>query len=163
MWKPDSKVKYISHSGRESTRTICVTAEGFASIMENGEELLFSGNGKPVNATFSPDTGGPSIKLVKEAEHQQQSPIKRKSNNNKNKRQEPNYKNATFEQPWDNVFALKNLTVDDLHDLTKELIKLGHGDQKLHLKNFGESANIDDKKKIRRIFLDAKERSKKEN
>lgn len=154
MWKPGSKVKYTSRSGRESTKTICVTSEGFASIMENGEELLFSGNGKPINAMFSPDTGGPCIQLIKEQ--------REKKNHQKQQKQQkdvPNYKKATFEQPWDNIFAMKNLTISDLHILTSELINMGRGDEKLHLKNFGESASIDDKKKIRKIFLAAKKRT----
>ena len=154
MWKPGSKVKYTSRSGRESTKTICVTDEGFASLMDNGEELLFSKSGKPINTMLTPETGGPSIKSIKEKR-----PKQVKQNH---KKDVPNYKKATFEQPWDNVFAMKHLTVDDIHSLTTELIAMGRGDEKLHLKNFGQSANIEDKKAVRKIFLAAKNRGKKE-
>lgn len=152
MWKPGSKVKYTSRSGRETTRTIDVTDEGFASIVDNGEEFLFSKSGKPINTMFSPETGGPSIQLSKEKKQPPQ-----------NEKNTPNYKKATFEQPWDNVFALKNLTVAELHQLISELLTMGFGEEKLHLKNFGECANMEDKKKIRKIFLSAKKRHNGEN
>ena len=158
MWKPSSTVKYTSRSGRESTRTICVTAEGFASLMDNGEEILFSGNGKPINVLLSPETGGPKIQLIND---NSQKETQRNHHKTRQKDFEPNYKKATFEQPWDNIFALKNLTVSELHTLITTLLESNYGDEKLHLKNFGKSANIEDKKKVRKIFLDAKKKFQK--
>lgn len=144
MWKSGSKVKFTSASGRESIKTICVTDEGFAAVIDNNRELLFSKNGKPINAEFNPDTGGPCISIVKET---------KPSNGNDTS---PNYKKASFNQPWDNIFAIKHLTVDELVILLTELSKMGRGQEKLHLKKFGESANMGDKKKIRKIFLDSR-------
>lgn len=159
MWKPDSKVKYISRSGRESIRIIGVTAEGFAVIEDNGEEFLFSGNGKPINTMISPETGGPSIRLIKESNNTYQSinhQTKKINIRQKQVKNEPNYKKSTIDQPWDNIFAIKNLTVNDLNKLCVLLINLGYGNEKLHLKNFGKFANIEDKNKVRQLFLESK-------
>lgn len=162
MWEPSSKVEYTARSGRKSVRTICVTAEGFAVIVENGEEILFSGNGKPINTSISPETGGPRIQLLNNKPKAQQPPKQKNYKNNKNKNHqkdnEPNYKKATFEQPWDNIFAIKNLTITKLNELTQILVDAGYGNEKLHLKNFGKSANIEDRNKIKQLFLESKEK-----
>lgn len=144
MWTSGSKVKYISHSGHESIKIITVTDEGFISVIDGNNEFLFSSSGIPINTFTNSETGGPAIKRITNDREQP-------SNNN----EVPNYKKATFNQPWDNLFAIKNLTIKELHALTVELIKLGHGDEKLHLKNFNDSANAEQKMKIKQIFMNA--------
>ena len=149
MWKSGSKVKFTSPSGKESIKAICVTDEGFAAVFDNDREFLFSKSGKPINAEFNSETGGPCISAIKEQNYT--------NGNNHGTENTPNYKKATINQPWDNIFAIKTLTVDELILLLSELSKMGYGNEKFHLKKFGESANIKDKKKIRKIFLDSKE------
>lgn len=148
-WSVDQRVTYVTRDGDRYTKTIQqVTTEGFAVIDDNGTELIFSQSGQSINDAGG-DHGSPKI-------------IPHTSQKHFGNKKVPNYKNTTFEQPWDNVFAMKNLSLSEWKALIDILIEQGLGDEKLHLKNFGESATIDHKKQVRKVFLAAKDRIKAE-
>ncbi|NJO60954.1 MAG: hypothetical protein HC836_22670 [Richelia sp. RM2_1_2] len=85
MWTSNSKVKYISPFGRESIKTIRVTTEGFASILDNDTEVLFDTRGYPINMPFNTDTNGPSIQLITQNAVNTQNTSKKTKNINKNR------------------------------------------------------------------------------
>ncbi len=150
MWKSSMKVRYTSRSGQESIKTIALTTEGFAAVMDGEEEILFSSNGKPINTLYIPEIGGPSIKPLTKQQH-----IERRQPNGKyNLNNEPESA-ATAQEPWDNSFALEKLNIQQLQRLLSTLNEMGLGDQKLNLKELGKCAKLYDKIKIKKIFATA--------
>ncbi len=105
-WFVGQQVTYINRRGDKLTKTIDVSAEGFAIINDDSMELLFGPSGSPINTIIDTLTGGPRLYVNKNSRPNKQNPPK--------KANVPGYKLATFDQPWDNVFAMRNLTVTEL-------------------------------------------------
>lgn len=156
--KNQKKIKFHSTSGKCSSVPFTITDEGFISILNNGEEYLFSKSGVPINIAVDGSNNLPYIEIDKELKNN--NCVSTKVNN---KKKLNNYKNATLDQPWDNIFALKTLTIGEWRALLDILIENNLQDKKIHLKYIGESNIItnETKNKIKEIFLNSKNGIKK--